>query len=229
VAGGGSPAELSLALMMACAWNLPAADGLIRRGGWAFQPGVPLRGKVLGIAGYGNLGKPMARYGQAIGMRILAWSRSLTDEAARTDGVERADKDRLIAQSDVISVHLPLNDSTVGIIGAGDIARMKRGVILVNTARATVVDQPAMIAALRSGQISMAGLDVFEQEPLPRNHPLRRLPNVVMTPHIGYVSADSLAGMYAAIIRTLVAYRQGTPIGVYKPRASGSGGSDDTP
>jgi len=134
--GGGSPAELTLALMMAYAWNLPAADALIRRGGWSFQPGVPLRGKVLGIAGYGNLGKPVARYGQALGMRVTGWSRSLTDEAARVDGIERTDKDALIANSDVISIHLPLTSQTVGIVGARGIQQMKPGAILINTARA---------------------------------------------------------------------------------------------
>lgn len=216
-AGGGTPAELTLALMLACAWNLPAADALVRRGGWAFQPGIPLQGKVLGIAGYGNLGKPVARYGLALGMKVLGWSRSLTEEAARADGITRADKDRVVAESDVISIHLPATKETVGIISAQDIQKMKPGVFLINTARARIVDQPAMIAALRSRHIAMAGLDVFEQEPLPRNHPLLKLPNVVMTPHVGYVNEASLAGMYDATINTLLAYHRGAPINIYKP------------
>jgi phosphoglycerate dehydrogenase-like enzyme len=129
----------------------------------------------------------------------------------------RADKDTLIAESDVISVHLSLTPETTGIIGPREIQKMKPGVILINTARAPIVDQPAMYAALRSGHIAMAGLDVFDQEPLPRSHPLLSLSNVVMTPHIGYVAEDSLAGMYNATIETLLAYRQGKPINIYKP------------
>jgi phosphoglycerate dehydrogenase-like enzyme len=217
VAGGSTPAELSLALMLACAWNLPAADSLIRKGGWAFQPAVPMRGKVLGIAGYGGLGRPMARYGLALGMNVLGWSRSLTDEVARADGITRADRDTLLRDSDVVSIHLPLTKATTGIIGAREIGLMKAGAILINTARAGIVDQAAMLAALRARRIAMAGLDVFDQEPLPRNHPLLRLPNVVMTPHIGYVTEQSLAGMYAATVEGLLAYRRGEPTGIFKP------------
>ena len=208
-AGGNSPAELALALMLACAWRLPAADALVRRGGWAFHPGTPLRGKVLGIAGYGNLGKPVGAFGRALGMQVLGWSRSLTDEAARADGITRTDLEGLLRQSDVVSIHLPLTAATTGIVGAREIGWMKPGVILINTARAPIVDQAAMIDALRSGKIGMAGLDVFDQEPLRRGHPLLRLNNVVMTPHIGYVTEASLSGMYGATLDVIAAYRQG--------------------
>lgn len=215
--GGSSPAELALALILACAWRIPAADRLIRSGGWAFQPSLPLHGKVLGIAGYGNLGKPVARYGNALGMKVLGWSRSLTDEMARADNIGRADLETLMRQSDVISVHLPLTEATRGIIGAREIGWMKPGVIFINTARAGIVDQGAMIDALRNGKIAMGGLDVFDQEPLPKGHPLLKLTNVVMTPHIGFVSEDSLAGMYDGIIGVLAAYRSGKVQNLYVP------------
>ena len=215
--GGGSPAELTLALMLACAWHIPAADARIRSGGWSFQPGIPLRGKTLGIVGYGNIGKPVARYGQALGMNIAAFSRGLTEQAASADGVSKADLPTLLRTSDVVSIHLPLNSSTTGMIGVREIDAMKPGVILVNTARAPIVDQAAMLAALRAHKIAMAGLDVFDQEPLPTGHPLLRLDNVVMTPHIGYVTKGSLTDMYAAVLEVLAAYRQGIIKNRYTP------------
>ena len=217
--GGSSPSELTLALMMACAWNLAAADALIRKGGWAFQPGVPLRGKVLGIVGYGNIGKPVGSYGKALGMKVLGWSRSLTDAKAEADGISKADLETLLRTADVVTVHLPLTPETTGMLGAKQIAWMKPGAMLINTARAAIVDQPAMIAALRSRQLAMAGLDVFDQEPLPRDHPLLALPNVVMTPHIGYVTEQSLNGMYSAMIDVVASYRRGVTINRYEPGA----------
>jgi phosphoglycerate dehydrogenase-like enzyme len=215
--GGTSPAELTLALMMACAWQLPAADALVRRGGWAFQPGVAMRGKVLGIVGYGNIGKPVGSYGKALGMKVLGWSRSLTDDKAQADGIFRADLETLLRTSDVVTVHLPLNAGTSGIIGAKQIGLMKPGAFLINTARAAIVDQAAMIAALRSRKLAMAGLDVFDQEPLPQGHPLLSLPNVVMTPHIGYVTEQSMSGMYSAMIDLIASFRSGVIKGRYTP------------
>ena len=207
--GGGPPSELALALMLACAWQIPAADALVRAGGWSFRPGLALRGKTLGIVGYGTLGKPMARHGHSLGMNVLAFSRSLSDQGASADGVQRADLETLLRASDVISLHLPLTSATTGLIGAHEIASLKPGVIFINTARAAIVDQSAMLEALRTSKIAMAGLDVFDQEPLPADHPLLKLPNVIMTPHIGYVTTGNLARMYAEMIQVLAAYRQG--------------------
>lgn len=215
--GGGSPSEQTLALMLACARHIPAADALIRQGEWAFQPNVPLRGKFLGIVGYGSVGKPVARYGQALGMRVLAFSRSLTDEAARAEGVTRLDLEALLRTADVVSLHLPLTPQTTRIIGAREIGWMKPGVILVNTARAQLVDEQPLLEALRTRKIAMAGLDVFWQEPLPRNHALLRLPNVVMTPHVGYVTETAMLARYKAMAEVLAAYRQGAVQDRYTP------------
>jgi phosphoglycerate dehydrogenase-like enzyme len=222
-ASGGGPSELTLALMLACAWHIPQATALIRQGGWIMQPDIPLMiplaGRVLGIVGYGGIGTRVGRYGQALGMKVLGFSRSLTEEAARTDGVTKADLETLLRTADVVSIHLPLTAQTRGMIGAKEIGLMKPGVILINTARGPIVDEPSMLEALRTRKIAMAGLDVFSEEPLPANQPLLKLPNVVMTPHIGYVSESGMAGRYKALLEVLVAYRHGTIKNRYTPSA----------
>lgn len=219
--GGESPCELTIALLMACTWQTGAATSLIREGGWAFRSGIPLRGKTLGVMGYGDIGRPVGRVGVALGMNVLAFARSLTDEAARADNVTRADLDTLLKNSDVISIHLPLTASTRGMIGAQQIAQMKNGVIVINTARAPIVDEQPFIQALRTRKISMAGLDVYWEEPLPAHHPLKQLPNVVMTPHIGYATEETMVVRYRGLLDTLAAYRQGNIVGRYasKPAA----------
>jgi phosphoglycerate dehydrogenase-like enzyme len=217
--GGKSPAELTIALLMGCTWQTGAATALIRQGGWAFHSGVPLRGKTLGIMGYGSIGKAVARIGTALGMHVLAFGRSLTDETALAENVTRVNLDALLTSSDVISVHLPLNESTDGMIGAKELARMKNGVIVINTARAAIIAEQPFLAALRSRRIAMAGLDVYWEEPLPAHHPLKQLPNVVMTPHIGYSTEETMIVRYRGLLDTLVAYRQGTIIGRFPPQA----------
>lgn len=216
-AGGGSPSEHALALMLACAKHIPEADALVRRGEWAFRANIPLRGKTLGIVGYGSVGRPLARYGLALGMKVLGFSRSLTDEVARAEGVTRADLEQLLRKSDVISIHLPLTAQTRGMIGAREIGWMKPGVILINTARAHIVDETAVTEALRARKIAMAGFDVFWEEPVPRDHPLLRLPNVVLTPHVGYVTEEAMLARYRAMAETLAAYRKGTLEERYTP------------
>lgn len=213
--GGKSPSELAIALLMGCTWQTGLTTALIRQGGWSAQPGIPLRGKTLGIMGYGSVGRPVARVGVTLGMQVLVFDRSLTDEAARADNVARADLDTLLQKSDVISIHLPLNASTRGMIGAKQIAQMKDGVILINAARAPIVDEQPFLEALRARKIAMAGLDVFWQEPLPDHHPLKQLPNVVMTPHIGYVTLDTMVTRYRGLLDTLAAYRKGNIVGRY--------------
>lgn len=215
--GGRSPVELTIALLLSCTWQTGPMTALIRQGGWAAQCGIPLRGKTLGILGYGSLGRPVGRIGLALGMSVLAFGRRLTDQEARADGVTRADLDTLLKNSDVISIHLPLNASTRGMIGAQQIAQMKDGVILINTARAAIVLEEPFLEALRSRKISMAGLDVFWQEPLPVNHPLKQLPNVVMTPHLGYATQETMIARYRLLLETLAAYRQGNIIDRYLP------------
>ena len=217
--GGRSPSELAVALLMSCTWQTGPATTLIREGGWTFRPGIPLREKTLGILGYGAIGRPVARVGMALGMRVFAFGRSLTDETARAEGVTRADLETLLKNSDVISIHLPLNASTRGLIGAQQIAQMKDGVILINTARAPIVAEQPFLDALRVRKIAMAGLDVYWQEPLPSDHPLKQLPNVVMTPHIGYSTEETMAVRYRELLETLSAYRQGSVIGRYASKA----------
>ena len=213
--GGESPSELAVALLLGCTWQTGAATTLIRQGGWAFRPGIPLREKTLGIMGYGGVGRPVARVGVALGMHVLVFDRSLTEETARAENVKRADLETLLKNSDVVSIHLPLNASTRGMIGAQQIAQMKNGVILINTARGPIVDEQPFLEALRSRKIATAGLDVSWQEPLPAHHPLKTLPNVVMTPHIGYATEETMVVRYRELLATLAAYRQGNIIGRY--------------
>lgn len=215
--GGGSPSEQALALMLACAKHIPAADSLVRRGEWAFQANVPLRGKTLGIVGYGSVGKPVARYGQALGMRVLGFSRSLSDEVAKAEGVVRADLETLLRTADVISIHLPLTAQTKGLIGAKQIGWMKPDAILVNTARAHIIEERPLIEALRARRIAMAGFDVFWEEPIPRDHPLLSLSNVVLTPHVGYVTEAAMVARYEAMAEVLSAYRRGEIKNRYTP------------
>jgi phosphoglycerate dehydrogenase-like enzyme len=219
-AGGRSPSELAVALLLSCTWQTGPMTTLIREGGWAAHCGIPLRGKTLGILGYGGIGRPVAQVGMALGMHVLAFSRSLTDETARAEKVTRADLDTLLKYSDVISIHLPLNATTRGMIGAQQIAQMKDGVIVINTARAPIVAEEPFLDALRSRKIAMAGLDVYWQEPLPTDHPLKKFSNVVMTPHIGYATEESMAVRYRGLLDALVAYRQGNIIGRYVSKAT---------
>ena len=213
--GGKSPSELALALLLGCTWQIGALTTLIREGGWAAQPGVPLRGKTLGILGFGSVGRPVARVGLALGMRVLVYSRSLTQETAAVENVMAAELATVLQKSDVISIHLPLNSGTRGMIGADQIALMKDGVIVINTARASIIEEQPFLEALRTRKIAMAGLDVYWQEPLPADHPLKRLPNVVMTPHIGYVTEDTMAVRYRGLLEKLTAYRGGKVVGRY--------------
>ena len=215
-------AELALALLLACARRLPQADASIRAGG--FQDGVPpgteLAGRTLGLVGLGRIGGRMGRYAQALDMKVIAWSQNLTDERAREVGAERVAKDALFARADAVSIHLVLSARTRGVVGADEIARMRRGAILVNTSRGPLVDQTALLAALAEGRI-VAGLDVFDTEPLPPGHPLRTAPNTVLTPHLGYVTGENMAGLYRASIENILAYLDGAPIRVVNPEVLG--------
>jgi phosphoglycerate dehydrogenase-like enzyme len=209
----GGPAELTLGLMLACAWHIPQANALVRSGGWSMQPAIPIKiplaGRTLGIPGYGAIGTRVGKLAQALGMKVLGFSRTLTEDIARADNVRKVELDELMSTSDVVSVHLPLTAETKGMIGAKQIGMLKRGAIFINTARGPIVDETALIGALRSRQIAMAGIDVFDVEPLPRNHPFNSLPNVVMTPHIGYVSEGAMTAWYKGMFDVLAAYRQG--------------------
>jgi phosphoglycerate dehydrogenase-like enzyme len=191
-----SVAEHCLALMLAVARRIPAADAAVRRGEWPRGEGVELQGKTLGVIGLGAIGGRFARLGAAIGMRATAW----TMRPDPPPGIEMVPLERLYRESDVVSLHLRLSDRTRGMIGAAQFAMMKPTAIFLNTARGPIVEESALIAALTENRIRGAGLDVFETEPLPRDHPLTRLANVVLTPHSAGVTPEALeAGLRMAV------------------------------
>jgi phosphoglycerate dehydrogenase-like enzyme len=223
--GGGpgveSTAELALALMLAAARRIPEGESSVRAG--RFQQDAPtgfvLVGKTLGLVGLGRIGARMAAYGQALGMTVLAWSQNLTDERAAEVGARRVNKDELLARADAVSLHLVLSARTRHVLGAGEIARMKPGAILVNTSRAPLVDETALIAAARDGRI-VAALDVYEREPLPAGHPLLSCPNTVLTPHLGYSVLEVYREFYVQCVENALAYLDGAPIRLLPPAAA---------
>ena len=217
---GAATAEIALGLLLSAARFMNRGDAAIRKGG--FQGGVPagdvLDGKTLGILGLGKIGSRMARYGKALGMQVLAWSANLTAEKAEAAGARLVDKTTLLTQSDAISLHLVLSDRTRGIIGAQDLAQMKPGAILVNSSRGPLVDEAALIDRLKTGKL-IAGLDVFSEEPLPANHPLRSMPNTMLTPHLGYGAREVYAQFYRESIENVLAFLDGKPTRVLNPEA----------
>ncbi|TAJ81771.1 D-2-hydroxyacid dehydrogenase family protein [Reyranella sp.] len=222
--GGGSnapTAELGWALLMSCARDLAKAERLMRSGGWhdGIQQMNVLEGKRLGILGLGKLGSRVAGYAKAFGMDVVAWSQNLTAEKAGAIGVKYVSKDELLSTSDFISIHLALSDRTRGLIGAAELAKMKKTAILVNTSRGPIVDEAALIAALKNGTIAHAGLDVYDKEPLPAGHPLTKLENVTLVPHLGYVVEESYRFFYDGTIKDIEAWLDGKPINVLNPDA----------
>ncbi|MFD0439939.1 NAD(P)-dependent oxidoreductase [Streptomyces chartreusis] len=217
--GGDPAAELAWALVLAAARRVGPAHAGILSGSWAVPAGMLLEGRCLGVLGLGRLGRRVARYGQAFGMEVIAWSENLTPEAAAAEGVERVSREELFARADVLSVHLQLSDRTRGLVGTADFERMRPGSLFVNTSRSAIVDTDALVAALRSGRLGGAGLDVFDEEPLPAGHPLRELPTVTLTPHLGYHVPEVLAGFYADLPEAIEAFAGGTPVRVVNPAA----------
>jgi phosphoglycerate dehydrogenase-like enzyme len=203
----GSPTvELTWALILAGARHIVAEAAAVRRGGWQHSIGEDLSGKTLGIIGLGNLGSRVARIGSAFGMRVLAWSQNLTAEKAGEVGAALVSKEELLRQADVVSVHLVLSDRTRGLIGAAELALMKRSARLVNTSRGPIVVEAALIAALEARQIAGAAIDVYDMEPLPADHPYRKLDNLLATPHIGYVSRDLYERFYRDTVTNIIAW-----------------------
>ncbi|CAO3427782.1 D-3-phosphoglycerate dehydrogenase (EC 1.1.1.95) [Azospirillum doebereinerae] len=208
----GTPtAELTWGLILALAKRIPAEDRALREGYWQTGLTGGLAGKRLGLVGLGKLGTQVARVGQALGMEVAAWSPNLTDERAAAAGVTRLEKAALFATADVVSVHLVLGERTRGVVGAAEIAAMKPTALFVNTARAGLVDESALVDALRQGRIGGAGIDVFAIEPLPANSPWRDLPNTVLTPHLGYVTQENYAVFYRDALDDILAWSAGTP------------------
>jgi phosphoglycerate dehydrogenase-like enzyme len=184
----GSTVELTWALILATARRIVDESVSVRGDGWQTSVGRQLGGTVLGVLGLGRIGRRVARVGAAFGMDIIAWSANLTPEGAEQAGATYVSKQELFASADVLSIHLVLSDRSRGLVGAEELALMKPTALLVNTSRGPIIDEPALIDALRARRIAGAGLDVFDTEPLPAGHPLRSLDNVVATPHIGYVA-----------------------------------------
>lgn len=216
-------AELTWALVLAAMRELPQQMAALKAGKWQIGVGNTLRGKTLGIYGYGRIGSVVAGYGKAFGMKVLVWARPATLEQARKDGYEVAtSKEAFLAECDIISLHMRLVEATRGIVTAKDLARMKPTSLLVNTSRAPLIEPGALVAALKAGRPGMAAVDVYEEEPvLDARHPLFSLPNVVCTPHLGYVTRDEYEVQFSDIFDQIVAYAAGKPINVVNPKVLG--------
>jgi phosphoglycerate dehydrogenase-like enzyme len=203
--------ELTWGLLLALARGIPAEVAAVREGKWQTQVGLGLSGKTLGIVGLGKIGSQVARYAKAFDMPVLAWSRNLTDERCQSAGVERAlTLDALLQRADIVTLHLVLSDSTRGIIGARELGLMKPAALLVNTSRGPLIDEASLLQALTQNRIAGAALDVFDTEPLPAAHPLRNLPNVVVTPHIGYVCRENYELFYGDAVEDIQSWLKGS-------------------
>lgn len=203
--------ELTWALILALLRYIPREDAATRAGRWQETLGLGLDGKVLGIIGLGNIGGQVAEVARAFHMRLLAWSQNLTGERAAECGAERVEKGELLARADIVTIHVQLSPRTRGLIGAADLAAMKSSAYLVNTSRGPIVDERALIDVLARGSLAGAGLDVYDQEPLPRDHPLLKLPNVVLTPHLGYVTAETYRAFYGQTLENIEGFLSGSP------------------
>jgi phosphoglycerate dehydrogenase-like enzyme len=201
--GGGAP-ELTWGLLLALARHIPAENLALRSGGWQHSIGTDLKGKTIGIVGLGHIGSQIASYARAFDMNIFAWSENLTIEKASTAGATLVSKDALFSHSDFISIHLLLSPRSKGIITAKELGLMKPTAFLINTSRGPLIDEPALISALQQKKIAGAALDVFDQEPLPLDHPFRKLENVLCTPHIGYVTADTYRIFYQDTVKAIM-------------------------
>jgi phosphoglycerate dehydrogenase-like enzyme len=211
--------ELAWGLMIATVRNLAEEHRRMRDGGWQTTTGMTLSGKTLGLLGLGRTGKRMAGYAKVFGMQVIAWSQNLTEEAAAAVGARRVDKATLFEESDVVSIHLVLSERTRGVVGEPELALMKPHAYLINTSRGPIVDEAALIGALATGRIAGAGLDVYDIEPPPPDHPLRLLPNVTLSPHLGYVTREMLSAFYSDTIEAVAAWLDGTPVRIANPEA----------
>ncbi len=215
-------AELTWGLVLAAMRGIPRQMAAMKAGGWQTAIGNTLRGKTLGIYGYGRIGRVVAGYGQAFGMKIMVWGREATRAQAAADGHAVAtDKAAFFAGCDVITLHVRLVDATRGIVTAADLACMKPTALLVNTSRAGLIEPDALVAALRAGRPGLAAVDVFETEPLVGGHPLLEMDNVVCTPHVGYVTREEFEVQFSEIFDQIAAYAAGAPVSVVNPEVLG--------
>ncbi|HYS26049.1 MAG TPA: D-2-hydroxyacid dehydrogenase family protein [Vicinamibacterales bacterium] len=208
------PVELTWGLILSLARSIPRESAAMRAGAWQSTMGIGLHGKTLGVIGLGRLGTDVARIGKAFGMQVIAWSQNLTRDRTDALGVELVAKDALFQRADIVTVHLVLGDRTRGIVGERELAMMKPTALLINTARGPIVDEHALIHALRHSVIAGAALDVFDEEPLPVDHPLRRLENALLTPHLGYVTTENYRLAYGEAVEDIRAFLAGAPVRV---------------
>ena len=211
--------ELTWGLMIATVRHISFESRRMREDGWQSTMGVNLAGRTLGLLGLGRIGSRMAEYARVFGMPVIAWSQNLTDDTAKPVGATRVSKDDLFRLSDIVSIHVRLSDRTRGLVTARELALMKPDAYLINTSRGPIVVEDALIAALREGKIAGAGLDVFDEEPLPPAHPFRTMDNVTVTPHLGYVTREALTAFYADTVDAVLAFANGAPIRIANPDA----------
>lgn len=213
--------ELTWGLMIATVRHMAQEGHRMRAGGWQTTTGIILAGRTLGLLGLGRIGKRMAQYAQAFGMPVIAWSQNLTDEAAAASGATRVEKDELFRRSDILSIHVQLSERTRGLVTARELALMKPDSYLINTSRGPIVDEAALIDVLRDRRIAGAGLDVFDREPPPADHPYRNMDNVTVTPHLGYTTIETLAAFYGDMPEALAAFAAGNPVRVINKEVLG--------
>ena len=207
-------AELTWGLIFSLLRHIPDEDQATRAGRWQVSMGLGLNGKTLGLMGLGRLGSEVARVGNAFQMDVIAWSQNLTAVRAAERGATLVSKDELLVRADILSIHLVLSARSRGLIGHQELNRMKPTAYVINTSRGPIVDEAALIAALRNGTIAGAGLDVFDEEPLPLDHPLRRTENTIITPHIGYVTQETYQVFFDETVENIQAFLQGAPVRV---------------
>lgn len=214
---GDPTVDITWGLIIGLMRDLPRQEQALRAGQWQTSVGWGLEGRTLGVVGLGKLGGRVAKVAQAFGMKVIAWSQNLTGDRAAEIGATRVDKATLFAEADVVTLHLILSDRSRGIVGAEDLARMKRTAYIVNTSRGPLIDQDALIAALKAGQIAGAGIDVFDTEPLPADHPLLAAPNTMLTPHLGYVTQQNYRAYYEGCVEAIEAFNAGAPVRLVAP------------
>jgi phosphoglycerate dehydrogenase-like enzyme len=205
-------AELAWGLILGVVRGIAKEDAAMRAGKWQVGLGHGLRGKTLGLLGFGRLGGQVGAVGKAFGMELIAWSQNLTAEKATQSGATRVEKDELFRRADVISIHLVLGDRTRGLVGARELGLMKPTAYLVNTSRGPIIDEPALLKALADRRIAGAALDVYDKEPLPVEHPFRSLDNILVTPHLGYVTEEGHRLAYGGAVEDIRAWLAGKPI-----------------
>ena len=218
--GAGSPTTgIAFGLMLELTRRIGFENARLKAGApWQVTIGQDLEGLTLGVLGLGKLGQRVTNVAKAFGMKVIAWSQNLTAEKAKEAGAEYVSKEDLFAKADIVTIHLVLSDRSRGLVGAKELGLMKKSAYLINTSRGPIVDEKALIAALNSKSIAGAGLDVFDVEPLPTNHPFRKMDNVVLTPHLGYVSEKNYRTFYQGVVEDIRAWLDGKPVRVIEPK-----------